>query len=410
MFGGLSKKLRKLKPSMSQYLNLLAALIPLMATFAVQAAGAAAALGGVAAAGAAVMGLGLLGHANSMTGAFQQAKLQVQELKGELFDTFQPTMQQFAPIQSQFFDYAPDRLNDVAEAMEGLTAYEDTFYNIFDVAAGVAEDLVKVLVQNEGIIGEMATEAMRIIGTGLVDFLRWLIQTAYENWQVMTQLGQAFLNFATIGYNVAMVVARIVAALNPLFAVIAQITQWLNSPLIVGILTAVATFTILVGTVWKLTTALYAALGALTAFGSGGIISGIVGGISFLVGKLWGLITTMWSAIFTSQLLIATLSALTLGAFAVGAGIAGMGAMSAMQSSGPSGGGRGMGRGGKTVVYNDNRQYSYEGGSDDYASQQSAFDQFEEWDGTQTDMDPPSPGTSTESSTSGSDNGGDNNG
>lgn len=382
-FGSLGSRLRRLKPTMGKYMQLLAAMIPIAVALGTQLLGVAAAMGAVGAAGAGIMGLGLLGHADSLEGSVAEAKSQIQSLKQDTFDVFQPVMQQFAPMQARMFDSMPGGMQGISEAMEGLTAYEDTFYEIGSALAGGMEEAIDIIVRNEDAISQLATRFGGIIGSDLLDFFEWLIKTAYENQELIISLGEAFMDFASIAYNISMIIARIVAAFRPLFSLIASVAELLNSPLIVGILTAVTSFGLLIGTVWKVTTALYAALGALSAFGSGGIIGGIVGGISYLVGQLWGLITTMWSAIFTSQALIATLSALTLGAFAVGSIAAGTMAMDAMQTNGPSSGaGGGMGGGsvggGGASVYNDNRSYNLEAGGDmDYATQKGVLREIE---------------------------------
>jgi len=83
----------------------------------------------------------------------------------------------------------------------------------------------------------------------------------------------------------------------------------------------------------------------------------------------------MWSAVFASQALIATLSALTLGAFAVGSIVAGKMAMDSMNDTLPSKGDSGSG--GQTV-YNDNRSYRVEGGGNmDYATQKGVQREIE---------------------------------
>jgi len=412
------KNLRRLKPSMSQYLNLLAALLPMMVAFGVQAAGVAAALGGRRITKKGVLGLGLLGHAQSMSGAMQQAKQEVREFKAELFDTFQPTMMEFAPIQSKFFDWAPEQLEGVAEAMEGLTAYEGTFYDLFNIGVRAAEELVNVLVQNEEIISAMATEAAGLIASGLVRFFRWLIQTAYENWSLMMDLGAVFIQLAQIAYNVSMAIGRIIAALRPLFAALAGLSNLLQNDLVMGLLTFIAVSSMIaysvgktIMVIWGLYSALTAVAQMLAFIGGGSILAGITTFFS----TLWSYITATIIALYemsTAAAIAATaLAATGVGALVVGAGVAAGGVMSSMATKGPSGGGGYGGPGpsrmggGKEVVYNDQRTYEINNnGGMDNASEQRIRDVVKETNGTKTSMNPPSPGTG--SSQSNSDEGG----
>lgn len=406
---GIRRRLRKLKPSMSRYLNLLAAVIPLMATFAVQAAGAAAALGGVAAAGAAVMGLGLLGHADSMAGSFQQAKLQVQELKGELFDTFQPAMQLFAPMQANFFDWMPGELEGVADQMEGLTQYEDTFYDIFSIGTDTLEQLLAILTQNEDAISAMAVSAMQFLGSGLIDLFSFLLQTAYENWQLMVQLGVAFKNLGIIAYNVVRAASAVVTAFLPLIKLVADLSGYLNSDLIIG-LAAMVSGLLMVSKAMGILDA--ATLGLLTRLGiltNGSFIASIIGGLSALQTQVAALIAQYTALSGAAANAAAAIAMTGIGALAVGAGAIAAGSMitQSHDMNNRSGFG-GAGGGGNQVVYNDNRQYTLEhSGEMDYGQEQRSFDQFQDWDSQASQMDPPSPGTNTESSTSGPDTGGD---
>jgi len=401
-FSGIRGKLRKLKPTMGKYMQLLAGLLPMAVALGTQLLGVAAAMGSVAAAGGAIMGLGLLGHGESLAGSMAEAKQQVRSLKQEMFQMAQPTMQQFAPIQARMFDSMPEGLEGVFEEMEGFTQYEDTLFELGGALAGGMEEAVAIINENEQAISQLTTRFGGLIGAGLLDFFEWLIQSADKNQQLILDLGAALISLVKIGFNLSMVLSRIIAAFRPLIQVIAWMSGFLNNKFVVGLLVAITTFGVLIFTTWKLTAALYAALGALASFGSGGIISGIAGGIAFLVGKIWGLITSLWSAVFASQALIATLSALTLGAFAIGAIGAGAYAMDQMDSRGRNGGGMGgsgMGGGGGTTVYNDNRSYEINnGGGDDYASQKAMEDTVTRVNETNDAQSLPDVQTSSESS------------
>lgn len=375
----LGKKLRSFKPTMGKYMQLLAAIIPVAVGLGVQLLGVAAALGAVGAAGAGLMGLGLLGHAESFSGAMANAETRVKNLKRELFETFQPAMKQFAPIQARMFDAIPDMMGPVAEEMEGLTKFEDTLFTIGQSLANGMAEAVSIINDNERAISDLATTFTRLGIGAVLDLFEWLIQTAAENKTLIIDLADSLVSLATVGYRVAMIIARMVAAMKPLFGILEWISGILNSKLAVGFLTAIAvgsvlalTFTKIATAVWGLGVAVSSLIGFLSFLGSGSIIGGIIMGFKLMISYIGVMIAELTTLELVAWSAAAALAATGVGAIVVGAGMAAGGAMKAMGPDSPTGGsyGGGVGGGGGTV-YHDNRTFNINQQSDDYASRKA---------------------------------------
>jgi hypothetical protein len=362
----LGKKFRSLRPTMGQYMQLLAAIIPVAVALGTQLLGVAAAMGAVAAAGGAVMGLGLLGHAESLEGSVEQAKQQVQDLKQEMFEVFQPTMQQFAPIQSQMFDAMPEGMGGIAESMEGLTVYEDTLYELGSSLSGGFEKAINIIVENEQAISQLTTRFGGLIGSGLLNFFEWLIQAASKNQQLLVELGQDMLKLAVAAYNVSMAISKVLTAFSPLFDLLVFISEVLNSEIIVGLVT-------MIGWLFVLGKAALVIWGVYQSF------MALAAGIKFATMLMFSYEMSTWGAVAATLALVAAIGLLTLGAATVIGGAVTSGAMGAQDvPTGPSGGGGPGGPGGgggQQTVYNDNRSYTINsGGGDDYASQKAMED------------------------------------
>lgn len=354
-WGKMGRHLRRLKPNMRKIWNLIALLIPIAIGFGTQLLGVAAALGAVAAAGASVMALGLFGHGDTMAESMRNAKKELGDLKKAMFETFQPTMQLFAPIQSQFFDYMPGQMTKIAESMEGLTAYEGTFYTLFDGAvAGIAE-FFNIITRTEGEVSQLANRFGTIAGSAILDFFEWLIVTAYENQQMLIELGMAIYHVLGAIYDISMVVSKLVAAFLPLFELLAIVADLLNSRFMLGILGAVAgimllsyTITKVLGVAYSFWLALMTIKAALILLGGGGILAGISAFFSVLLSYIVATTIALWEMSAALTAVAATLALTGLGAILVGAGALVSGMVTSGTSKPPSqmpgGGSRNGGR------------------------------------------------------------------
>jgi hypothetical protein len=385
----LGKRLKRLRPTMGKYMQLLAAMIPIAVGLGTQLLGVAAAMGAVGAAGAAMLGIGLLGHADSLQGSLAAAKRQMRGLKIEMFEEVQPLAQQFAPIQSRMFDAIPDGMGGIFEEMEGLTAFEDTIFQAGGNIAGGIEELFAIINRNQGIISELTTEFGGIIGSGLLQFFEWLLQEAASNTKMIKNLSGGLIKLAVVAYNVSLAISRIIATMRPFFSWLAGVSNLLNNRFILGLLTFLTIGGAIAFTVMKIGTAflwlggiIQSVINFFAVFGSGGILAGMISFFKVVSGLILTLIGEL-TALQTAALAAASALALTgIGALVVGGGlVAGGAAMSAMKgmepdTDAPSRTGRSTG--GKTV-YQDNRNITITNeGEMDYATQKGVEDTVKE--------------------------------
>jgi hypothetical protein len=358
-FGDLGSVLRKVRPTMGKYMQLLAALIPVAVALGAQVLGLAAAMGSVAVAGGAILGLGLIGHADSMAGSVQNAKQEFRELKGELFETFQPAAQEFAPIQSEFFDRAPDMLSGVADEIEGFTQFDDTLFDLGEAFGGGLEEVAEIINENGESVSQLTERFAGLIGSGAIEFFQWMLRMIAENQELMSGLGRDVMKLAVVAYNLSMVIAKLVVIFSPLFDLLVFISNLLNNELFLGLLTVISAMLVLGKTV--------------------SVLYGLVTGFSALSTIVSNAMLMMMGYEMTA--LQATAATLGLAA-AVGVLTAGLSVLAGMAISsgviGPSISARnydeGVGGSGGNV-YNDNRTVNIDAsGSSDYASEKAIGD------------------------------------
>lgn len=393
---GFEDRIKRIMPTMKKWWQLIALLIPLLIALVPQILGVVAALGAMAVAGAAVIGVGLLGHAQSMEESFAAAKREVQDFKRALFEVFQPTAQTFAPISGEFMDFAPTELESVARAMQDLVVYEDLIFNMFSGLSGGLEEFVNILVQNQVAIEHLSRKYGGLIGSGLLEFFEWLIQAAYRNQAVLDGLGRIIVKIAVALYNVSMAVSTVLTTFEPFFTLLVWISELINSEIVIGLITMVSWLFVL-GKIALFIKALYGAFMTL------------VTGMKIASLMMLGYQMTTWGAVAATLALVAAVGMLNLGASAVIGGIVTGGAMvgtgAATGAGGPNFAGGGVGPGaqvggmGTTVVNNYN--YNLENhGPMDSSTQQGFRSQFKRFEGESQAMKPPEVETSATSSKS----------
>lgn len=366
--GGFGSKLSKLKPTMGKYMQVLAALIPLAVVLGTQLLGVAAAMGSVAAAGGAIMGLGLLGHADSMAGSVAEAKQELRSLKNELFETFQPTMQQFAPIQSEMFDAIPDGLEPVAEKMEGLTGFKSLLFDLGAALSGGMVEALDIIERNEAAIKQLTKRFAGIIGSGLLNFFEFLIQSAARNQDLLVSFGNALVKLVVTFYNVSLAITKILNVFSPLAGMLAWVSNLLNNKFILAMLAAVSVAYITAAAFSKMGLAAMMAFSRIGLLGSGSMLKSLVSGLTMIQGKIAALIAKYTALSAAASMARAAIAMTGIGLLAVGAGAVAAGSvLSGPNKSDPSGGYRG----GQKRVYHDNRSYTIDnsGGDDSYAEQ-----------------------------------------
>lgn len=243
LYRGLDKVTDNFKdaiPSMRTWFNLLAVAIPALAAVAVQALGVATAFGAIAVAGAAMVGLGLLGHGDSMAESFRNAKEEINELKGNLFEVFEPAADMFAGVQTRFFDAMPGMLEKVSRSLEGLLVFEDEFFDMFNQITKFFAGFVNMMAGNEDVISSLWDSFRGVLGTQVIKFFDWLLQAAYENQQMLVDLGGVLKTVALALYEVFVMISRTLIMLAPMFTAIASVASVLNNKLVSGMLATLA--------------------------------------------------------------------------------------------------------------------------------------------------------------------------
>lgn len=408
VFKGMKKKIRSLIPSMSTFYSLFAAILPLMISMGTQALGVAAAMGSVAVAGASILALGLVGHGEDMASSWREAKEQLSTLKKEMFETFQPTMQTFAPIQARFFEMMPEELNKVAKSMEGLTVYSDTLFASFAGLTDFMADFFGLMVANEGAISQLTMRFGDIIGTNILGFFQFLIDEAYESQGMLIRLGGAFKDLLSGAYQFSKIIARVVVALTPLAGLFAWLGRLLNNKIIVGILTFVTVLGLTVYTVMTLS----GVMAGLIGLWSGGLIATVLSSVAAL--EVWifqtiaaqmanyGLAASIATVVSWATLGVGALVAMGAAASAIGSinssmemTTSGIGGGGIPGSGGDGFGGGGAGSGTTQTVINQGDTYNMEVNGDvDNATEQGLRDMISSEGKVTNARKTPTPGSS----------------
>jgi hypothetical protein len=208
--------LKKLMPTMAKYWQFLALLSPMLITLAANAAGVAAAMGSIAVAGGAVVGLGLLGFGSNLNDSLAKAQKKLKTFKKEMFGAFQSTFQAFSPFTEGFLTTAPMRVGPLAESLKGLTEFMPTFNNAFDGVISWAAEFIDLVVKMQPMLSQLGMRFGKIIGDIMLKAFQWLTETAYKNQDVMIAVGEAIYNIITVLYQVAQVMTYLVAIFSPL--------------------------------------------------------------------------------------------------------------------------------------------------------------------------------------------------
>ncbi|UBF22043.1 tail tape measure protein [Halorubrum virus HRTV-15] len=368
--------IRSAIPSMAKWWQLIALALPALIAFGTQAAGVAAAMLSMAGAGAAFIGLGLAGHGNTMAESMRNARQEVQDLKKDLYETFQPSMQTFAPIQGAFFDVLPVRLQKVNDELKQLagTSYQYALFDALNGATEFAAEFIRTLREMDGVVSQLGMRFGDIIGSAILDFFEWLVMEAYQNQESLIALGGVIKSVIEIIYNLSKIFAHLVIIFKPLIDFFAWLTRILSSPFYRALAAVIVLFGI-IGVVMVKTILIISKLRmAMMILGLTG--SGAMAGLaSSAVGAMATVKTAVMSAVASLGLLKAALIATGIGALLVGGGIL---AYQAMKPKGPPSGGSdysGYTGGGSNTVINEGDTYNFNvDGSTDGPTTQKMLD------------------------------------
>lgn len=304
-----SEKVRRMVPNMNTFYNILAALIPILVVVGTQALGVAAAMGAVAVAGASLIALGLVGHGDDMASSWREAKEQLSTLKEELFETFQPTMQTFAPIQARLFDVLPDMLDEVASSMEGLTVYSDTlFASMRGLSQWIANGF-RGMADMAGIASQLALRFGDILGTNINQFFRFIVEEAYASQGMLIEVGSAFKDIAVAVYGIFKSLVQVLTVFSPLINILEIVETLMNNKVAVAIMTFIATISLLTVTVFGLT----GAFAYLSSIWAGGFLATISASVMAIQGWIASSIAATLTTYGLSASIASAVSWATLG-------------------------------------------------------------------------------------------------
>jgi hypothetical protein len=403
-FTGFGKVLGKFKPTMGKYMQMFAALIPMLAAAAANFLGVAAAMGAVGAAGAGIIGLGLMGNADNLAEGMGNAKSELQDFKEEMFDTLQPAMQTFSPIQERMMNAIPGGMGGIVEEIQGLAQFEDTLMALGGMAAGGIERFFAIINDNADAISQVTTRFAGLVGSSLLDFFEFLIQIGYENQNMLIQLGGIFADLAGIAFNVAMVISRVITSLSPLVDTVKFFTDLLGNRAVLAAVTFTAATMVLVTAMQKLGVVALMALNRIGLIGSSSFLQSVYSGLRGVWTAVTGLIA-QYTALEGAALKAAAAMALTgIGAIAVAGGALAAGSM--LDSSSPPGKGGSPGRmgtgtgssAGPGPVVNDYSTTVINQPDNDYASQKMVTDKIDTNDETAGATELPETDVTAESS------------
>ncbi|QRV15021.1 hypothetical protein JMJ58_19255 [Haloterrigena salifodinae] len=236
ILGGFGKKLAAMRPTMHKWMNLVAVLIPILITLAGAALGVAAAFGAIAAAGGAVLGLGLLGYGDSLEESMKNAGIRLDNLKEDLYGVFQPVAQSFQPITENFLSAVPHAVQPIAEAMKNLDAFEGMFTRALYGGANWVGDLINAIVELQEPIERITMLVGGALGDALINVFKWAVNEVDENWTAFADLANIFVDLIVILYNVSKAASFVVSVFRPVFDLFAWFSNFLNNEFILGLL------------------------------------------------------------------------------------------------------------------------------------------------------------------------------
>lgn len=219
-------RLKKLMPTMRRWMNLIAALIPMLISWATAALGVASAMAAVAGAGAAMVGLGLLG--------FDDMGERLDEFREDLKSVFEPVANAFQPITESTLTELPMMLSDVAQELRGLTAFRDTFDRMLQTLVDAVSGLISGMKQLEPIMSQLTDRFLDMTLSGIGEFFAWLVEEAFRNQDALIGLTKVLVQVLATVYNLSTAVSEVVLEFKPLFGILMSISELLNHDLITG--------------------------------------------------------------------------------------------------------------------------------------------------------------------------------
>jgi len=338
--------LKKFRPTIRTWTNLLAALIPALIAMAGAAVGLAASLGAVATAGAAIVGLGLLGWGDSFSESMRNAQRELKALGSELFGVLLPASNQFQPILEDWIQATPGEVQELVDPLQDLTAFADTLGQIGGGFINWVGNVLDAMVSLEGMVSQVVLRFGRLIGGEIIAFLSSMVREVYRNQEAYLRLIAAFGSVVELIFNLAKTVTFALSVFAPFISLAADLAGLLGNQVVSGLIAAVAGL-------WALNKVAGIAMLAMGAL-NGSILATAITMFSSMFPALANMISLLYSYIgAVTNARIAT--AALIGTASLGLGLLSFGLgevlTSGPQQGAPGTGGRGgRGSGGDTYI------------------------------------------------------------
>jgi hypothetical protein len=343
-FRRLGSVVGRLTPNIMMVWNVLAAGIPIMVSLGAAAIGLAGALGTVAVAGAAILGVGLLGFGDSFSASISNATTELQNLGSTLFDVLQPVARTFQPILQGWLEGAPRQVQQLVGPMQGLAVFADT---LSAAGAGIVDwiaEAVSAMVAMDDVINQMVLRLGAIAGDFLINWMENMVQFAYDNQTAMIQLAGVVRDLFGALLDISVVAATTLSQFSFLTDILAFFADMLNTRVGRTIVMAVALLV-------SFETALAAAAGVVGILNAnlGVMAAGIASKYLPMVSQA---IASTWAWISSLSTLRAVLASTGIGLAVIGGGLLANELL--FDDAGPSGGAgtRGGGGGGGGTYIN----------------------------------------------------------
>lgn len=337
----LFQTLDKFRPNIMMVWNALAAFIPIFISLGAAAIGLAGGMIAIASAGAAILGLGLLGWGKDFQSNLQNLQQEARKLGSQLFDILQPAARTAQPIMQDWMEGMPRQVQRLVDPLRQLmTAFEGT---LGQIGVGLVDWIVRVvnqMVSMEGIISQIVLRFGKIAGDFLIEFMTNMVQFAYENQAALIEMSGAIRDLLGVLLKFSIFVVRILSVLTPLVTMLNWVAGILSNRWVAGITTTILTLYAMHAAITAVTAALAAQNGWLLA----NIANIAVRYLSAVYGAIvatYQWVASVWQLNAALGVLAGLLTVAT-GGLALLAGATAAGFVGGQIPNGPGGGGGGV--------------------------------------------------------------------
>ncbi|MFC7191849.1 hypothetical protein ACFQL7_20840 [Halocatena marina] len=352
---GFLQKLKKFRPTMQMWWNLIALATPMLIALGGAALGAAAALAALAVAGAAIVGLGLLGYGSGLGDSMKKAQQRLKRFAKRLYGIFRPVMAVFKPIVDRLFLTAVKYAERLVSPLMKLTSFGGFFEGALKGGILWLREMIIAINDLDDKLIVLGSRIGKLVGAGLIKLFRWAVNELYANQDAFLNLAKIIVEVIVVIYNLSKAVSFVIATFEPLFRLIAWMSGLLGNEFVIMALQAVGALIAMRGAAMALNWAM--GLTSATILGAmASAVTWLLGGVTALTGALYslaigatsaftGIITGLYGLISTAltaigvvgtlNMLLASLLTLAgIGIPLVLAGIAAGGAMKNMSNAG----------------------------------------------------------------------------